>query len=138
MNELFFINAYRRGKTWLFDDKQRGIVAEPFVCGASELIQKYLDRKGMKRKRKNVSLVFSLQPFPEADTILTCTEKCYPMKIGKMSTMFGDHFSCLGYDRSKESTSAYYMDQEGHKCWLCPAQMKFFGQVADIIYAKIG
>lgn len=43
----------------------------------------------MKRKRKNVPLVFSMQPFPDADTILTCTEKCYPMKIGKMSDMFG-------------------------------------------------
>ena len=44
----------------------------------------------------------------------------------------------LRYDKSKKPTSAYYTDQEGDKLWLCPAQIKFFGAVADTIYAKIG
>jgi hypothetical protein len=147
MNEMFIINAYRQGKTWMFDDKQRELVAEPFVLGASELIQKYLDRKGMKRRRKNVQLLFSLQPFPQAEVVLTCTEKCYPMKIGKMSELFGGKLMAqtynsnvvsMGYDKTQPATSAYYTDQEGHLLWLCPAQLKFFGYVADIIYAKIG
>lgn len=130
MNELFFINAYRRGKTWLFDDVARGIVAEPFVCGASELIQKYLDRKGMKRRRKNVPLVFSTQPFPDADVVLTCTEKLHSCEY---SYEEGNFPSIV-----KTPISAWYIDQEGYKCWLCPAQLKFFGKVADTIYAKIG
>lgn len=145
LDSKFYISAYRQGKTWMFDDEQRQIVAEPFVSGASELIQKYLSRKGLGRKRKNVSLVFSLQPFAEADVVLTCTEKCYPMKIGKMAELFRGHLMThisntvsLGYDKSKKPTSAYYIDQEGDACWLCPAQIKFFGAVADTIYAKIG
>lgn len=142
MNELFFISTYRRGKTWLFDDVARGIVAEPFVCGASELIQKYLDRKDMKHKRKNVALVFSLQPFPDTDVILTCTEKCHPLEITGYtnSTKAGKTMRIPQYkeDFSQEPTSAYYTDQEGDKLWLCPAQIKFFGAVADTIYAKIG
>lgn len=142
---MFKITIYRQGKTWLFDDIQRGIVNEPFVCGASELIQKHLNKKGFGRRRKNVTIAFSPSPIPDADIVLTCIEKCYPMKIGKMSELFGGHLMThisntvsLGYDKSKEPTSAYYIDQEGQKCWLCPAQLKFFGQVADIIYAKIG
>lgn len=131
MNNMFVINAYRQGKTWMFDDKQRGLVAEPFVLGASELIQKYLDRKGMKRRRKNVQLLFALQPFPEAEVTLTCTEKCYPMKLGKKLNWVRD-------DKSQLPISAYYKDQEGQQIWLCPAQLKFFGTVADTIYAKIG
>jgi hypothetical protein len=129
MNEMFVINAYRQGKTWMFDDKQRGLVAEPFVLGASELIQKYLDRKGMKRRRRNVQLLFSLQPFPEAEVILTCVEKCYPYVL---------HLEKQKKTYKKAPTSAYYTDQDSHLCWLCPAQLKFFGSVADVIYAKIG
>ncbi len=135
MNEMFVINAYRQGKTWMFDDKQRELFAEPFVLGASELIQKYLDRKGMKQRRKNVQLLFSLQPFPEADVTLTCTEKCYPY----IQLYNGTNTSYkLDVDFNNQPTSAYYTDQEGSKCWLCPAQLKFFGTVADVIYAKIG
>ncbi len=142
---MFTIKIYRRGKTWLFDDTARQIKAEPFVCGASELIQKYLDKKGLSRRRKNIPVVFSTQPFADAECVLTCTEKCYPIKWEKLSNIFGkhltNHFSNvvrLDYDKSKKPTSAHYIDQEGQKCWLCPAQLKFFGQVADTIYAKFG
>ena len=141
---MFTIQIYRRGKTWLFDDATRNIKAEPFVCGASELIQKYLDRKGLGRRRKNIPVVFSTEPFDNAECILTCTEKCYPLTMGQMSKTFGsylmNHLSnvSLGYDKTKEPTSAHYIDQEGQQCWLCPAQLKFFGQVADTIYAKFG
>jgi hypothetical protein len=141
---LFKILIYRQGKTWMFDDKERNIQAEPFVCGASELIQKHLRKKGLGRRKKNVSITFSTQEIGEADIVLTVTEKCYPMKIGKMQDLFGGHLMThisntvsLGYDKTKNPTSAYYIDQEGDQCWLCPAQLKFFGQVADTIYARI-
>lgn len=138
---MFFISAYRQGNTWLFDDESRGILREPFVMGASELIQKYLDKKGIK-KRKNVPLVFSTEEFPGAEVVLTCTEKCYPTKfIGYTQKRVADKVvdvSLREPDTTIEPTSAWYTDQEGHTCWLCPAQLKFFGEVADTIYAKIG
>lgn len=139
---MFFISAYRQGNTWLFDDKQRGIVAEPFVSGASELIQKYLDRKGITATQ-DVPLVFSLQPFPNAEVTLTVTEKNYPLKVVGFHTVQSyraGEIQIPSYeeDRSQPATSAWYVDQEGEECWLCPAQIKFFGQVADVIYAKIG
>lgn len=140
MNSLFFISAYRKGKIWMFDDKQRGIIAEPFVLGASELIQKYLDRKGIKAT-KDVPIIFSLQPFPEAEVILSCTDKCYPYKIIPGVYTIGKNgikYPKMIEDTNAEPVSAYYIDQEGDQCWLCPAQIKFFGRVADVIYAKIG
>jgi hypothetical protein len=112
MNALFEISLYRIGKTWFFDDKDREIIREPFVAGASEIIQKYLNKKGLGRRRKNISIIFSTTWIPNWDIHLVCTEKC-----GK--------------------TSAYYKDQEEDVCWLCPAQIKFFGQIADEIYATI-
>lgn len=138
---MFFISAYRQGKTWLFDDEARGILREPFVMGASELIQKYLNKKGIK-KRKNVPLVFSNQEFPNAEVILTCTEKCYPTRlVGYTKKLVAGRMvdvSVREPDTTASATSAWYTDQEGDKCWLCPAQIKFFGEVADKIYAKIG
>ena len=137
---MFFINAYRQGKTWCFDDKLRGLVAEPFVLGASELIQKYLDRKSIT-DTENVPLVFSLQPFPQHDVVLNCYEKNYPTKwfnkiaVENYSTEIKSYVDEM---TEEKATSGWYIDQEGDKCWLCPAQIKFFGQVADIIYAKIG
>lgn len=138
---MFFISAYRQGNTWLFDDKSRGILREPFVMGASELIQKYLDKKGIK-KRKNVPLVFSTEEFPNAEVVLVCSEKLYPNKIVGYNSIEKNQkvvkVPVMEPDTTAEPTSAWYTDQEGHKCWLCPAQLKFFGKVADTIYAKIG
>lgn len=141
---MFKIKIYRQKNVWFFDDEIRKIAKEPFVMGASELIQKHLNRKGLGRKRKNILITFSTEFIPNSDIVLTCTEKCYPMKMGKMSDIFGGHLLThlsntvgLDYDKSKKPTSAWYVDQEDQKCWLCPAQLKFFGQVADLIYVKI-
>lgn len=137
MNQIFLINAYRQGKTWMFDDKQRGIKGEPFVAGASELIQKFLDKKGIKA-RKNVPLIFSLEPFPDSETILYCTDKCFPLKQNGTVKIKNKVFPKWEEDLTAEPNSAYYISNEGDVCWLCPAQIKFFGGVADTIYAKIG
>lgn len=116
------------------------MVAEPFVSGASELIQKYLDRKGITATQ-DVPLVFSTQPFPNADTTLFVTEKNYPYKVVGLEKreVLGKTVDFPLYKEDLTApNSAWYIDQEGDECWLCPAQIKFFGQVADIIYAKIG
>lgn len=141
MNAVFFINAYRLGKTWMFDDEQRDIKGEPFVSGASELIQKYLDRKGIT-STKDVPLIFSTGQIPDADVTLYVTEKNYPqvMVDSEIRRVKGKDiiFPIYAEDPSQAPTSAWYVDQEGDECWLCPAQIKFFGAVADTIYAKIG
>ena len=107
----------------------------------NELIQKYLDRKGITSD-KDVPLIFSTSLIPDADVTLIVTEKNYPSKIvGTETREFADKtftFPIYEEDKSQAATSAWYIDQEGDKCWLCPAQIKFFGAVADIIYAKIG
>jgi hypothetical protein len=150
-NALFRILIYKQGKTWMFDEERLGIKAEPFVLGASELIQKYLDRKGMKRRRKNIPITFSKGYIPGADIVLTCVLKCYPIssKFKELDTLAdeGDINALVTLhdislqedisDYSKEAESAWYVDQEYQECWLCPAQLKFFGKVAETIYAKI-
>lgn len=143
---MFSINLYREDTTWLFDDESRLIKAEPFVMGASEVIQKYLNRKGLGSLDKGVTVEFSLEPIDNPDLVLTCTKKCFPLKLAETKARFGKHAtahlsnisSLFKYeeDTNAEPTSAWYVDQEGDECWLCPAQLKFFGSVADTIYAR--
>lgn len=138
---MFQINLYRQASVWMFDDTTRSIKAEPFVCGASEMIQKYLDRKGDGRI-KDVLIEFSLEPLNNADIILTYIKKHKPLKLVQLQDNFGEfmsnHLSNVSYieDDNAKPTSADYTDQEGDVCWLCPAQLKFFGKVADTIYAR--
>lgn len=138
----FIINLYRIETTWFFDDKDRNITAEPFVCGASEMISKYLKRKGKSDEKSNILVEFSTEPIENADITLTCIEKHRPMLMSVLKAKFGslvyNHLDNIEWeeDLNAEPTSADYIDQEGDECWLCPAQLKFFGKVADNIYAK--
>ena len=113
-NALFVINAYKEQDTWYFDDDLRNIKREPFVLGASELITMLAGSR-----RRKAKLTFSETPIPGAVVHLTVTEKLYDS------------------NGSGEATSAWYTDQQGNRCWLCPAQMAFFGKVADNIYALV-
>lgn len=133
MNALFFISAYRTGQIWMFDDEQRGIKGEPFVLGASEFIQRHLDAKGIT-ETKDIPLIFSLEPFPDQEVVLVCTEKCKPLKLNG----YKNKKPVFTENKTAEPNSAWYVDNTGHKLWLCPAQIKFFGKVADTIFAKIG
>lgn len=137
MNSLFYLTLYRQKETWLFDDKKRGIIAEPFVSGASECITKHKKRIGNKKRKPEI--VFSLSEIPNADIILTCTQKLFPekdMRNVEVKDYTSEIKSYWNEMTEEKATSAWYKDQDGDDLWLCPAQLKFFGKVADKIYAK--
>jgi hypothetical protein len=139
--DTFSIVAYKRGTTWLFDDDSRGIQSEPFVMGASELIQRVLNSKGQGR-RKKVVITFSQAPLVVYDVKLTVTEKCLPYEPAWLEGVFGDGYAyhvnnTAGASHQDIATSAWYTDEQGNTCWLCPAQLAYFGEVADVIYAWI-
>ncbi len=138
MNAIFTIDVYKVGKTWYFDDESRNIQKEAFVLGASELITTLLGKK----KRKG-TISFSTQPIPNHDIFLTCTEKCHPyVKTGETKKVENPKTKKSYYtpvyieDKTQPATSAWYVDENGESCWLCPAQLAFFGSVAETIYAK--
>lgn len=127
-NAIHQIQLYRNFNAWVFDDESRNLWAEPFVMGATELIDFHLRRKGMWNA-KNPVLQFSLEYIPNADVVLTNTAKHGPrtwdVRQGKFNETVG------------EPTSGDFEDQYGNKCWLCPAQVRFFGTVPDNIYCII-
>ena len=139
-NALYTILAYKKEQVWCFDDASRNIKEEPFVCGASELIDKLVLNKYGKKKRK-VRFVFSENPIKDHDCFLTLTEAHYPLKAtGRFTTMLikGKYVTRPIYadDKKKAPVSGTYISEDGDICWLCPAQMKFFGRVANTIYVK--
>lgn len=139
-NALYTITAYKKQQLWCFDDSSRNIKEEPFVCGASELIDKLVLDKYGKKKRK-VSFVFSETPIKDYDCLLTLTEAHYPyIPTGKYKTVYTKgkrtNIPVTVEDKTQNPISGTYISEEGDVCWLCPAQMKFFGKVANTIFVK--
>ena len=108
MNSLMTLGIYRVGKLgWAFDDKIRGIKAEPFVCGAPEIIDALA---GPLRNQKALRLIFSAAPFPGNPAVL-------------------EHL------RSECGGNWYrYRKMEG---WLCPTLFAYFETAPKNIYVKV-
>ena len=103
-NSIFSIRCYRSSlSVWAFDDPTRDLACEPFVSGANEIIDLLIGRNGAK----NVTLIFSANPFPAAAQIRWLREESG-----------GNWYR--------------YRSQEG---WLCPALFKFFERAPKTIYA---
>lgn len=113
-NSVFVIQVYRHPlipTMWVFDDPKTGLVAEAFVLGASELIDIYLKKNNITDPKP--AIIFSKTQLPKADIILTRTSL------------------------DKGRRSAWFEDEYGNKCWLCPAQLLYFNKVPKMIWAQI-
>ena len=59
MNTINFIEPYKIGKSWVFDDERTGLIQEPFVAGADTLLEI------LSKGKKKIKLLFSETYFPE-------------------------------------------------------------------------
>src|SRR2546423_1607614 len=94
---------------WVFDDARVGLVQEPFVGGADEIID--LWTKDIPHAEQGFRMVFSAQPFPGYTGNLT-------------------------WRREEMSGNIYYaadLDKEG---WLCPALFRYFESPPEEIFVK--
>src|SRR3954454_23034993 len=62
MNSISVIHPYKENGVWMFDDPQAGLVREPFVAGADDIIDRMVD--GITDAEKGVTIIFSANPFP--------------------------------------------------------------------------
>ncbi len=108
-NSLLIIVPYRYAGTWVFDDRARGLIKEPFVMGIPELIDKLV--ADIPDADKGFRLIFSAREFPEYDDKL----------IWK-----------------RGGTGGNWYCSEKHKAegWLCPALFKHFKEAPKEIYVK--
>jgi hypothetical protein len=105
MNQIRMIRPYRKHGLWVFDDEEHQLKAEAFVFGASEMIDRHLASRSIKRKRP-FRLLFSHEPFPYCDSA-QLTEPAYG----------GGWYRHGGYD-----------------AWLCPALFCYFDELPQTVY----
>jgi len=110
-NAICVIHPYLWQGEWVFDDDRVGLVREPFVAGADEIIDKCVT--SIADAESGFRLQFSPYEFPGYDIRL---------------------------DRSRiEGSGTWYrsekLDMEG---WLCPALLLYFEEPPETLYAKFG
>ena len=111
MNAITVIHPFKHKGDWVFTDESNGLVREPFVSGADEVIEEALKHKGLKNPEEGFRLVFSSEEFPGYDI-------------------------SLRWVRPEASGNVYHcveLDMEG---WLCPALLKYFEKPPKKIYAQ--
>ena len=112
-NAIFTLEPYYHHGQWVFDDDVRGLKAEAFVCGMSEIIDDLLIEQGISPNsvRKGFRLTFSPTKFP-------------------------DYTHSLTWDRVDCGGNWYTCDQTKRKGWLCPALFLFFPAAPKRLFAK--
>jgi hypothetical protein len=109
MNSIFAIHPYKHGGLWVFDDASVGLVREPFVSGADEIIEEL--SASIPGASDGFTLLFSAGPFPGANAEFEW----------RREEMGGNWYFCPALRR------------EG---WLCPALFKYFETAPPRLYAE--
>lgn len=110
MNAIVAIHPYRLHGVWVFDDEAVGLVREPFVSGAGEIIDAMTS--GMPNADSGFTILFSGQPFP-------------------------GHQATLEWKRREPSGGDWYFCSAlGLEGWLCPALLRYFTVAPANIYAQ--
>lgn len=109
MNQIFVINPYYHGGSWVFDDAEVGLLREPFVSGIPEMIEMLIQE--IPDARMGFRLLFSAAPFPDHQIVL---------------------------NRRNEEIGGYWYEHAptAMSGWLCPALFKYFDDAPEHIYAR--
>ena len=109
MNAIIAIHPYKTRGLWVFDDPAVGLVQEPFVSGADDIIERMV--VGLDDPENGFTLLFSANPFPGYQT-------------------------AFEWRRSDMGGNWYYSPQVDMEGWLCPALFKYFDSAPQRIYAQ--
>jgi hypothetical protein len=108
-NAIRVIFPYKQSGVWMFDDATVGLVREPFVSGAPEIIERLV--ANIPGAENGFALYFSEAPFPRHQAELIWLREEYG----------GNWYRPNG------------TDLEG---WLCPALLRYFSTAPARIYCR--
>ncbi|MBN1396204.1 MAG: hypothetical protein JW959_14370 [Pirellulales bacterium] len=108
-NSIMVLAPYRYNGTWVFDDPAVGLVREPFVGGAPEMIDELV--AGVPDAEAGFRLTFSATEFPG-----------YQKK--------------LVWLRGGQQGNWYRLEGTEQECWLCPALFKYYRQAPKKFYVR--
>ena len=109
MNAITVIHPYKYEGVWVFDDEKVGLVQEPFVSGADDIIGKLVSE--IPNAENGFSLFFSATPFP-------------------------GHQAEFEWKREEFGGNWYYIKELNMEGWLCPALFKYFDSAPQNFYAQ--
>ena len=109
MNSMFVLKPYWKDDTWVFDDTEKELDAEPFVFGIPEIINEYV--KKIPNAKEGFKLIFSPNCFPHSDDVLV-------------------------WVREEDGGNWYSSENLSVEGWLCPALFKYFDEAPKKIYFK--
>jgi hypothetical protein len=109
MNAINAIHPYKHEGLWVFDDARVGLVQEPFVSGADDIIDRMVH--DIPSAEAGFTVLFSATPFP-----------------GSQAT--------LEWRRKDLGGNWYYSPDLGIEGWLCPALFRYFEAAPARIYAQ--
>jgi hypothetical protein len=109
VNAIIAIHPYKSGGIWVFDDPGVGLVREPFVSGADDIIERMVVE--LDHPEDGFTLLFSANPFPGYQTTFE-------------------------WRRSEMGGNWYYSAKADMEGWLCPALFRYFGSAPSLIYAQ--
>jgi hypothetical protein len=109
MNAINAIHPYKHQGLWVFDDARVGLVQEPFVSGADDIIDRMVH--DIPSAEAGFILLFSSTPFPGSQVTLE-------------------------WRRQDLGGNWYYSPDLGIEGWLCPALFRYFEAAPARIYSQ--
>ena len=109
MNAIMVIHPYKHEELWVFDDEKVGLIQEPFVSGADDIIDKMV--VDIPNAEKGFNLIFSATAFP-------------------------GHQAVFEWRREESGGNWYYCELVKMEGWLCPALFRYFTVAPEKIYAQ--
>ena len=108
-NSIMVIAPYRYTGAWVFDDPSSGLVREPFVGTANEMIDALV--ADIPDADTGFRLYFSVVPFP-------------------------GHQKKLTWLRGGDQGNWYKLDDPPLEGWLCPALFKYYRKAPKELYVR--
>ena len=114
---MLTIYPYLIDPIWVFDDERAGLKEEAFVCGASEMISRIVEKKDLPNAAAGFSLSFSDQAITDFDVEL------FWLRKDDDQILPGNWYRGLVAGQPME-------------CWLCPALGLYFAEAPRNLFVR--
>ena len=111
---MLILHPYLLRDTWVFDDARTHLKEEAFVLGATEMISRLVEAKGISDAAAGFRMTFSDEPFADADVALSWRRE---------DPVSGNWYAGEVAGRAME-------------CWLCPALFCYFREAPARIFVR--
>lgn len=127
--KIMTIRPYFINGQWVFDDDAAGLVQEPFVRGASEMITRLVESKPVANPYGGFEMRFSAMPFDGFDVRLRWMSPAHASAALKVRH---------GIQEMPKDGNWYAANVAGQEmiAWLCPALFKYFDRAPKEIYVE--